>query len=133
MPTDPSKVNVEVVLSSLPQAAKEKVAAATSPLWKRVLYWCLGVLGLAGTAAMALWLLIRKKSVKTAMQQQVQNNTEAVRRNNEEAKTKVLEAELKQHEEVAEIRAVLDNPDRAAKVAEMERISNAICAEVNKP
>ena len=129
---DPT-VDVSVVLSALPQEAKDKVAKATPALWKRVLSWCGGILGIAAVALLAGWWLVRKKSPTVELKKQLDANAAAVERNNQEARTKVLEAELKQRAEVAEIAKVVANPDRAAKVAEMERISNAVCAEVNKP
>jgi hypothetical protein len=97
------------------------VEKAKGPLWKKVLWWCVGILGVIGTIVLLVWVFKRKKP-STAVKDVVAKAQAKVRAIDAEAKAKAAEAagaEAAVVKEVKRIAEIDDEAQRARRMAEL--------------
>ena len=97
------------------------VEEAKCPLWKKVLWWALGIAGAIGTIILLVWVFKRKKP-STAVQDVVDKTKAKVRAIEAEAKAKAAEAagaETAVVKEVKRIAEIDDEAQRARRMAEL--------------
>ncbi len=98
-------------MSKVPESVKK----AKGPAWKKVLWWCLGILGLIGTIALIV-CLIRRKGPLTTAQDIVNGVKHKIDKIDIDAKVKVAKAEQTEQAVIDKITAIGEIKDEKARL-----------------
>lgn len=95
--------------------ASEKVKEAKGSTWKKVLWWCLGILGVLGAITLVI-CLIRRKGPLTTATDIVNDVKHKVDKIDAEAKVEVAKAEGAEQEVIDKIEAAAEIKDERERL-----------------
>ncbi|NIT77386.1 MAG: hypothetical protein GWN58_23530 [Anaerolineae bacterium] len=95
--------------------ASEKVKEAKGSTWKKVLWWCLGILGVIGAITLVI-CLIRRKGPLTTATDIVNDVKHKVDKIDAEAKIEVAKAEGAEQEVIDKIEAAAEIKDERERL-----------------
>lgn len=95
--------------------ASEKVKEAKGSTWKKVLWWCLGILGVIGALTLVI-CLIRRKGPLTTATDIVNDVKHKVDKIDAEAKVEVAKAEGAEQEVIDKIEAAAEIKDERERL-----------------
>lgn len=101
-------------------AQKAKIEQAAGSTWKKILWWCLGILGLIGTVVLIV-CLVRRKGPLTTAQDIVNGVKQKIDKVDIEAKAEVAKAEGVEQ-------AVIDKIKEAAEIKDEKQRNEALAA-----
>lgn len=106
---------------SAPKASSD-LASVQTPVWKKILYWVIGIVAAVGAFIGLIFLLKGGSSAKAAAQKQVDKAKKNIAEADLEAKIKVAEARKEEQavvEKLKDLRKIDDEYKRAQELAKL--------------
>jgi hypothetical protein len=118
VPADPATPATTPVLTD---AQKQQLVNASGPIWKKVLWWVLGILGVIGGAIGILYVL-KGKTPTTAVKESVASTKAEIAKSDLEAKIKVAEAAKMEQQVIDKLKEIKEIPDEKKRLDELNKL-----------